>query len=272
MPELPEVETTRRGITRHVLHTIITQVCIRQPQLRYAVSPELNQLVGQRLQCIERRGKYLLLKTTNGNTVLVHLGMSGSLCIGHVDSVVSKHQHIDLVFDNECVLQYRDPRRFGAWLWLGQQEASQHSLLRHLGPEPLSDDFNSAYVLQQTRGKTLAIKKWVMNSRCVVGVGNIYANEALFRAAIQPARSAMTLSQLEAERLVDAIKQVLQQAIAVGGTTLKDFVSGDQQPGYFSQALCVYGRGGQACHQCGWQLQETRFDQRTTVYCPQCQH
>lgn len=273
MPELPEVETTCRGLEPHVLHKTILAVCIRQPKLRYPVSLELSQLVGQCFERIERRGKYLLLKTLNGDTVLVHLGMSGSLCIEPpgLAKTIAKHQHIDICFADGGLLCYRDPRRFGAWLWLGQTDAYQHALLQHLGPEPLSEAFNSAYVLQHTRGKSVVIKKWLMNSQRVVGVGNIYANEALFRAAIQPLRLAMSLSASEAERLVHAVQQVLQQAISVGGTTLKDFASGDHQPGYFSQALRVYGRGGQACQQCGWLLQETRLDQRSTVYCLHCQ-
>lgn len=275
MPELPEVETTCRGLEPHVLHNTIVEVRIHQPRLRYPVSPELSYLVRQRLVRIDRRGKYILLKTERGDSVLVHLGMSGSLCIDlsgqEASGALDKHQHIDLRFENDSVLQYRDPRRFGAWLWLGQSDAYQHALLQHLGPEPLSAAFNSDYVMRHSRGKSVAIKKWLMNSQRVVGVGNIYANEALFLAAIHPTRPAMSLSAVEAERLVVAVKRVLQLAIQAGGTTLKDFVSGDRQPGYFSQSLRVYGRGGQACHQCGWCLQETRLDHRTTIYCPRCQ-
>lgn len=271
MPELPEVETTCRGLSVHVLDKLICQVCLRHQQLRYPISPELAQLCGQRFSRVIRRGKYLLLVTDNADTVLVHLGMSGSLRVVSADTPVQKHEHIDVVFNDGTVLRYRDPRRFGAWLWLGQAPAEQHALLRHLGPEPLLAAFNTDYLFSQTRGKSVAIKKWLMNSQQVVGVGNIYANEALFLAAIDPQRLASTLTRVDAKRLVHQVKRVLRQAIAAGGTTLKDFLASDGQPGYFQQTLRVYGRGGQACYQCGWILQETRLDSRSTVYCPYCQ-
>lgn len=269
MPELPEVETTRLALSQQVLQQPIQHVAIHQSQLRYPVPDALKQLIGQRFIAITRRGKYLVLTTDQQQRFLIHLGMSGSLRVVPVSQARQRHDHIEIHFIDGQALRYRDPRRFGLWLCLDQDD---HPLLATLGPEPLSDAFDLEYVWQHTRLKRVAIKKWLMNSRCVVGVGNIYANEALFQARLHPLRVASSLTKAEAKRLVTCVKTVLAQAIEVGGTTLKDFLHSDGQPGYFRQQLHVYGRGDQACVRCQTTLQQTRLDNRTTVFCNKCQH
>ena len=271
MPELPEVETTCRGIAAHILNKTIVAVILRHSQLRYPLSEDLLLLKGQCFASVTRRGKYLMFETKQQDSVLMHLGMSGSLRLVTNQTMPQKHDHVDIVFSDHSVLRYRDPRRFGLWLWLGAMNALTHPLLAKLGPEPLSGAFDSAYLYSQTRGKKIAIKKWLMNSHSVVGVGNIYANEALFLAKIHPTRLSDSLLSVEARRLVKQIKQVLSQAIAVGGTTLKDFSGSDGKPGYFALDLQVYGRGGLACYRCRQLLQEIRLDNRSTVFCAQCQ-
>ena len=270
MPELPEVETTRRGIEPHLLNRDIKAISIRQPSLRWPVSPELSEtLPGQRILGVTRRGKYLLLQTRSGYT-LIHLGMSGSLRIASEKDEVKKHDHVDIVMKNGAILRYHDPRRFGCLLWAGQ-EPFKHVLLEHLGPEPLEAEFSAAYLHQLSRGRRTPVKTFIMDSQVVVGVGNIYANEALFAAGISPRRKAGAVSLDAYERLVSAIKQILQQAIQQGGTTLRDFVGGDGKPGYFKQSLSVYGRRGEACLRCQKPLREIRLGQRSTVYCTHCQ-
>jgi len=271
MPELPEVETTRRGILPHVQGTSVIAVKVRQRQLRYPVPPQLSrQLVGHPILDVQRRGKYLLLLTPVG-TVIIHLGMSGSLRLVQPDEPPGPHDHVDLCLDNNNCLRFRDPRRFGMVLWT-RQSAHSHKLLNKLGPEPLAANFVGDYLYQRSRGRRQAIKLFVMDSHCVVGVGNIYASEALFRAGIHPLRAAGRISASRYDGLVSAIKAVLQQAIGEGGTTLRDFYYGDHQPGYFVQSLRVYGRAGQACEDCGTPVRIIRQAQRATYYCPHCQH
>ncbi len=269
MPELPEVETTLRGIAPHIVEKRVRQVIVRQPSLRWPVPAAIESAVGRKLKSITRRGKYLVFHFSNG-AIIAHLGMSGSLRIVAADEPPLFHDHVDLCFSGGTVLRYCDPRRFGAWLWtLAEPEA--HELLVHLGPEPLSDDFSLDYLLAKARGRKATVKSFIMDSRIVVGVGNIYANEALFMAGIHPKRAAGRISVARYDKLVLAIKEVLAKAIVMGGTTLRDFVGGDGKPGYFKQSLNVYGRGEQPCKICGALLQEIRLGQRTTVFCKVCQ-
>ncbi len=269
MPELPEVETTRCGIEPHVVNLPVKSVLVRQPKLRWPISAELGQaLTGQVITGVTRRGKYLLLETGAGR-VMIHLGMSGSLRILDPGDEVGKHDHVDIVFENDRLLRYRDPRRFGSILWL--EGDSGHELIDHLGPEPLESDFCADYLFQLSRGRKVAIKLFIMNSQVVVGVGNIYANEALFAAGIRPDRSIGSISKKRYTKLVSAIKCVLNEAIESGGTTLQDFVREDGSPGYFQQVLRVYGRGTQPCKICSRKLKEVRLGQRTTVFCTRCQ-
>lgn len=268
MPELPEVETTRRGIEPHLLGQRIEKFIIRQAQLRWPISSELHQLKGAVIEAIQRRGKYLLLETAQG-TALFHLGMSGSLRICAADLAAEKHDHLDLVLSNAKALRLRDPRRFGAVLWAGCGEL--HPLLAHLGVEPLTDEFTADYLLARAARRQVSIKEFIMNARIVVGVGNIYANEALFMAKINPRRAAGQISYLELQRLVVAIKTVLERAIVQGGTTLRDFVREDGQTGYFQIELQVYGRTQQTCTVCASLIQQIRQGQRSTWYCPYCQ-
>ncbi len=270
MPELPEVETTLRGIAPHLSGKQLRQLVVRQPRLRWPVPTELmNAIEGCRLLNLARRGKYLLLGFKEG-TLLIHLGMSGSLRIVDDQAEVQAHDHVDLVFGGGRVLRYTDPRRFGAILWT-TEPVEQHPLIAHLGPEPLTDAFNFDHFYPRTRKRKQAIKTLIMDSKVVVGVGNIYANEALFMAGIRPTRAAATLSRKSCEALIEHIKTVLGRAIAQGGTTLKDFVGGDGKPGYFKQQLLVYGRGGQPCVKCQKPLKEIKLGQRATVYCSHCQ-
>lgn len=269
MPELPEVETTRRGIEPHIVGAKVTALQVRQPRLRWPVPADLPQWIsGRVVEGVSRRGKYLLIAFDNGD-VMVHLGMSGSLRVVSIASEAAKHDHLDLCFDNGRALRLTDPRRFGAVLW--QPRGSEHELLAHLGPEPLSDAFSTDYLIQRAVRRTTAIKSFIMDSHVVVGVGNIYANEALFSAGIHPKRAAGKISAARMAVLVSAIKDVLHRAIEQGGTTLRDFVGGDGKPGYFKQQLNVYGRAGEPCVQCGGRLKEIRQGQRSTVYCSHCQ-
>lgn len=269
MPELPEVETTKRGIEPHVVGRKVSSVLVRQSSLRWPVSPELGQsLTGQVITGVNRRGKYLFLETKAGR-VMIHLGMSGSLRIQKGPTEPEKHDHIDIVFDDKSLLRYRDPRRFGSVFWV--PEGTEHKLIASLGPEPLTKSFTADDLFRKSRGKKVSIKVFVMNSQVVVGVGNIYANEALFLAGIRPDKAAGTLSRVRFERLVGSIKQVLGDAIEAGGTTLRDFVHEDGSPGYFKQSLNVYDRGGLACTKCMRILKEIRLGQRTTVFCTKCQ-
>lgn len=269
MPELPEVETTRSGIEPHILNQSIAGVEVRQPRLRWLVPEmELRALTGEYVKHVTRRGKYILLETAVG-TVLIHLGMSGSLRVVTDARVPLKHDHLDIVFSNGKLLRYTDPRRFGAVLW--QPLGQLHERLSSLGPEPLSEMFDALYLHQQCQGRSVTIKQLIMNGRVVVGVGNIYANEALFQSGIDPRRAAGRISEKRLALLVKEIKNILVAAIAQGGTTLKDFLDSDGQPGYFQQSLNVYGRGGQPCQYCSRTLIEVRLGQRSTVFCNHCQ-
>lgn len=270
MPELPEVETTRAGIAPYVVGMQVKHICVRQPKLRWPVPVDLLAAIeGQFIESLSRRAKYLLFKVANG-TLLVHLGMSGSLRIVEAGLPAAMHDHIDIEFVGGRVLRYTDPRRFGAFLWV-QGDPLQHSLLSALGPEPLDDVFSPQYLHGLSAQRKLAVKSFIMDSHVVVGVGNIYANEALFRAGIHPKRAAGRIALPRYQRLVKEIKETLAEAIASGGTTLKDFVGGDGKPGYFKQELKVYGRAGENCVQCGQTLKETRLGQRSTVFCVACQ-
>ena len=270
MPELPEVETTRRGIEPHILHGVVSDVIIRQKQLRWPIPTAIKPgLIGQHINQVSRRGKYLLLHTDNG-TAIIHLGMSGSLRIVDAATSVRKHDHVDITFNNGKTLRLHDPRRFGALLWT-KKNPEQHELLKNLGPEPLDDVFSADYLYATSRTRKSAIKSFIMNSHIVVGVGNIYANEALFLAGISPKRRADKISLPSYEKLVTAIKQVLAAAIKQGGTTLRDFVREDGQPGYFQQTLNVYGKAGVPCPRCGAPIKQFRQQQRSSYYCTQCQ-
>lgn len=270
MPELPEVETTRQGIRPHIEGCQLTQIIIRQSQLRWPIPAQITQtLPGQTLLAVSRRGKYLLLQFPSGH-LMVHLGMSGSLRILSSSQPAGKHDHVDIIFDRNTTLRFTDPRRFGSILWAGETPEA-HPLLSTIGPEPLSSAFTGAYLYQLSRGKKVAVKTFIMNSHVVPGVGNIYANESLFLAGIRPQRQAGRVSLQRYQHLVETIKGVLEKAIKQGGTTLRDFTGSDGKPGYFRQSLAVYGRGGMDCPQCGEPLAEARLAQRTTVYCPACQ-
>lgn len=270
MPELPEVETTMRGIAPHITQQKIKETIIRNPSFRWPIDKNLPKILHRRkLQSISRRGKYLLLYFNHG-TVLWHLGMSGSLKIAKTNDPIRPHDHVDIVFSNDNILRFHDPRRFGAVVWTDEQPEN-HKLLADLGPEPLITEFTGEYLYDKSRKTGRPIKTWIMDSKVVVGVGNIYANESLFNAAIHPLKPANTVSRRDYEVLVGEIKSVLSDAIKRGGTTLRDFVGGDGKPGYFAQELSVYGRGGEACLKCAKPLTEKRLGQRTTVYCTQCQ-
>jgi len=270
MPELPEVETTRRGIKPYIEKQFVAEIIVRQPKLRWPIPPEIQQMVGQKISAVERRGKYILLKTTTNGTVLMHLGMSGSLRVVDAGSSPQKHDHIDIVFQNNKAIRLRDPRRFGAVLWTTQNPL-KHKLIRSLGPEPFSDDFNAAYLYQLSRSRSVSIKQFIMNGHVVVGVGNIYACESLFKAGISPKRSAGKVSKARYKKLVEVIKEVLAQAIEQGGTTLRDFVQAEGTPGYFQQQLNVYGKTAEPCLVCGSDVKKITQGQRSTFYCSQCQ-
>jgi formamidopyrimidine-DNA glycosylase len=270
MPELPEVETTRRGIEPLLTGLTCTRVRVRQPRLRWPVPDDLGEsLVGRRLLSVSRRGKYLLLSFESG-TLLIHLGMSGSLRVLAADTPPGAHDHLDLVFGDLC-LRLHDPRRFGAVLWTVGNPLV-HPRLARLGPEPLSPGLNGEYLYRQSRRRRVAVKVLIMDASVLVGVGNIYANEALFLAGINPVRRCDCISKERYERLAWAIKSVLSQAIEQGGTTLRDFVREDGRPGYFVQALRVYRRTGLPCRNCGTPIRERRIGQRSTFYCERCQH
>ncbi len=270
MPELPEVETTRRGVEPHVVGRTVVALNVHEARLRWPVPAELaGQLAGQRVQRAGRRAKYLLLELTRG-TLLWHLGMSGSLRVLPQDTPRIEHDHLDLVLDSGYVLRFNDPRRFGS-LHYTTGDPHEHPLLAQLAPEPFDAGFNAEYLWRTTRRRRVAIKQLLMNSRLVVGVGNIYASEALFRARVRPRRAARTLTHTEAERLVRAIRKVLELAIRVGGTTLRDYVGADGSPGYFRQRLYVYERDGKPCRVCRTPVRAITQGQRSTYYCPTCQ-
>ena len=268
MPELPEVETTRQGIIPHTVGKKVRRVVVRNPAFRWPIPEDLPEKVARKtLKSVSRRGKYLLFEFSQGY-ILWHLGMSGSLRIVKPEEPPLVHDHVDMEFAH-CTLRFCDPRRFGCVLW--SNDPYQHRLLASLGPEPLSEAFDKHYLKQVCAKRKVAIKQLVMNAQVVVGVGNIYANEALFYSGIHPLAPANTLSLKRLEKLVVEIKKVLDRAIRKGGTTLRDFVSGDGKPGYFAQSLRVYGRAGQKCNECSGVLQEVRLGQRSTVFCARCQ-
>lgn len=268
MPELPEVETTKRGVEPHILDQAIAKVVVRQPKLRWPVSDEIYQLAGHKVLSVSRRAKYLLVEFEHGYAMW-HLGMSGSLRLVDQSEEPGKHDHIDWLISNGKILRYHDPRRFGALLWIENPDDSEH--LNHLGPEPLSDSFDGELLYQKSRNKKVPIKTFIMDGKVVVGVGNIYANESLYLAGIRPTIAAGRISKARMQKLADVIKQVLSKAIEQGGTTLRDFVGGDGKPGYFAQQLHVYGKGGEKCPACGEILKEIRQGQRATVFCKACQ-
>lgn len=269
MPELPEVETTRRGVALLVQGKRILKLTVRERRLRWPVPMNLAEcLRGQIVESVERRAKYLLFNTGKG-TLLVHLGMSGSLRVIADGREPQKHDHVDIFLQGGKILRYRDPRRFGCFLW--QKSGEEHKLLSHLGPEPLSESFDSAYLFRHSRGRKGPVKNFIMDQKVVVGVGNIYANEALFGAGIRPDRAAGRISASRYQYLTAHIKQVLTSAIKQGGTTLKDFTNTDGKPGYFAQKLHVYGREGQPCSHCGRPLRGVQLGQRASVYCVACQ-
>ncbi len=270
MPELPEVETTKRGISPRISGQIVTGVIARRANLRWPLPDLAALLPGQTVQQVERRAKYLLLRCSNPGTLIIHLGMSGSLRILPSASPAQKHDHLDIQFGEQC-LRMRDPRRFGAVLWTDQDPAD-HRLLSHLGPEPLSPDFNADYLRERTRNRQVAIKNLIMDGKIVVGVGNIYATEALYQAGIHPDRAGQGIAKKRLVRLVEAIKTILAAAIQQGGTTLRDFQQEDGKPGYFKQQLQVYGHAGEPCPQCQQPVQTMRIGQRNSYYCAQCQH
>jgi len=270
MPELPEVETSRRGISPHLLGQTIDKVIIREHKLRWPIPRALPSYArGKTINAIERRGKYLLLNLDNG-TIIIHLGMSGSLRICNSAAAAEKHDHIDIVCSNGKILRLKDPRKFGCVLWT-TDDPQEHKLLVKLGPEPLTADFDTDILYKASRKRTCSIKSFIMNSHIVVGVGNIYACESLFLAGINPKRKAGSLSKVRCEKLVEKIKLILKSAIEQGGTTLRDFSREDGKPGYFAQRLNVYGRAGEACVNCNKTLKQITQQQRSTFYCSNCQ-
>ncbi|RJX72402.1 bifunctional DNA-formamidopyrimidine glycosylase/DNA-(apurinic or apyrimidinic site) lyase [Vibrio sinensis] len=268
MPELPEVEVSRMGITPHLVGETIQSLTFRTPKLRWDIPQQLKQLEHQVIRRISRRAKYLIIETDVGSAI-VHLGMSGSLRILDADLTAGKHDHVDIKLTNGKILRYNDPRRFGAWLWCAPGE--NHAVLNNIGPEPLTDEFNAEYMFARAQGKRVTVKQFIMDNKIVVGVGNIYACESLFSAGINPTRAAGQISLVEWLRLVDEIKRVLAKAIQQGGTTLKDFAQADGKPGYFAQELLVYGRAGKPCTICGELIEEQKIGQRNTFFCSQCQ-
>jgi len=270
MPELPEVETTRRGIEPHVKGRTISRLVVRDKRLRWPIPDEMPAWAqDQKIVSVKRRSKYLFIALERG-TLLIHLGMSGNLRVLLDDPTPGKHDHVDVELDNGVRIRFNDPRRFGAWLYT-EGDVNDHELIAHLGPEPLTDSFNFDYLYQLTRKRKTKIKTFVMDAKNVVGVGNIYANEALFLSSIYPHKLAGKITKAECERLVDNIKSVLTKAISQGGTTLKDFVGGDGKPGYFAQSLNVYGRAGEPCFRCETIVKEMRTNNRSTYYCTSCQ-
>lgn len=269
MPELPEVETTCRGIEPHMQGRTITAVQVRQPKLRWPVPDEIQRLIGQTVNSVTRRAKYVLVNTDRG-TALLHLGMSGSLRVVDASLEPGKHDHVDLVLDSGKAVRLHDPRRFGAVLWT-EEDPEQHKLINHLGPEPLTGDFDAERLYRMSRKRTGSVKPFIMDAEVVVGVGNIYASESLFMAGISPARAAKNISLKRYAILVDCIKRVLARSIEQGGTTLRDFVQAEGKPGYFKQQLNVYGRTGEECRQCGAPIQQIKQAQRSTFYCKTCQ-
>ncbi|MES2685084.1 MAG: bifunctional DNA-formamidopyrimidine glycosylase/DNA-(apurinic or apyrimidinic site) lyase [Pseudomonadota bacterium] len=273
MPELPEVETIRRGVEPHVVGRTIAKVIVREPRLRWPVPAHFASFAeGQRITGTSRRGKYLLLHLGDaGDKLIIHLGMSGRVFVLDANHALLKHDHLDLVLDDGRVLRYHDPRRFGAVLpWPASE--GEHVLMQTMGPEPFSEAFHGEYLFDKSRRKTTAVKTFLMDGGVVVGAGNIYAAESLFRARIRPTRAAGKVTRLEYALLADKVREVLQEAITQGGTTLRDFAGADGAAGYFQQDLYVYGREGLPCRVCGTPIKLLRLGNRQSCYCPQCQH
>ncbi len=278
MPELPEVETTLRGIEPALTGRVVIEVVVRNPNLRWRVPGEVSQARGRRVVRCWRRAKYLLIELacvepaaiSEGGGLLIHLGMSGSLRICEAGDAPRKHDHVDVVLDDGKCIRFNDPRRFGVFSWW-EPPAESHKLLCDLGPEPLSEPFSGYHLWQQSRGRKGAVKNFIMNGKIVVGVGNIYASEALFMAGINPSRSAGRISAVRYEALAAAIRDVLSRAIRRGGTTLRDFQNTEGNPGYFAQELLVYEREGQLCFQCQVPVRRKVIGQRSSYYCPRCQ-
>ena len=270
MPELPEVESTRRDLEREVVGCTIAKVEVRDRRLRWPVPVDLQRkITGQTIRSIRRRAKYLLMGVGNG-TALVHLGMSGSLRLFDAPAIPRRHDHIEIILDDDRSMRYHDPRRFGCWLWT-DRDPLRHRLLVHLGPEPLDSGFDGAWLHARLRGRTAPIKNLLMDSRNVAGIGNIYATEALYIAGIDPRRAGGRISRRRIDRLVCAVRQVLSVAINVGGTTLRDYARTDGAAGGFANRLSAYGRHGEPCPRCATPIAKTILGQRTTWYCRQCQ-
>ncbi|HEX9450554.1 MAG TPA: bifunctional DNA-formamidopyrimidine glycosylase/DNA-(apurinic or apyrimidinic site) lyase [Burkholderiales bacterium] len=270
MPELPEVETTRRGLVPHLQGQRVQNVIVRNRALRWPVPRNLARLVsGSTVRAIERRGKYLLIDCGTG-WIILHLGMSGSLQVIPSSTPAGKHDHVDLVLASGMTARLTDPRRFGAVLW-EPDDPFHHPLLARLAPEPLGTEFTAAWVHTHVRGRSAAIKNIVMDSHIVVGVGNIYASESLFRAGIHPGLAAGRVSLLRCEKLVFAIRETLAAAIEAGGSSLRNYVGAEGLPGYFQQTYFVYGRQGDLCRVCGTPIRSLRQGQRSTFFCPTCQ-
>jgi len=270
MPELPEVETTVKGITPHIKGLEVTDVIIRNHRLRWPVPKQLPKtLKGKKVVSISRRAKYILVHFQHG-TLMLHLGMSGNLRIVDKNTDVIKHDHVDIIFDDSICLRFHDPRRFGAVLWTND-DIEQHKLINHLGPEPLEDEFNVDYLFKRSKNRKISIKQFIMDSKIVVGVGNIYASESLFLAGINPTRAAGRISKARYQNLCTAIKEVLKNAIRQGGTTLKNFNNADGKPGYFKQKLNVYDRAGLACKKCERTIRQISQNNRSSYYCSHCQ-
>ena len=270
MPELPEVETTRRGLLRHVIGRRIRSVVVRNGNLRWPVPRDLSKrLEGEEVIDVRRRGKYLLFDCRRGH-LLVHLGMSGRLTLVPEGAPARAHDHVDLRFEGARALRLTDPRRFGAMLWVAGK-AEDHALLRGLGLEPLEPAFTGKALHEKARGRRVAVKQFLMDSRIVTGVGNIYASEALFHAGIHPLRSVSRISLARWERLAASVRSTLERALAAGGTTLRDFASAEGHAGAFQHQRAVYGREGERCIRCGTPIRALRQGQRSTFYCPACQ-
>ncbi len=269
MPELPEVETTLRGITPTLQGQMIGEIRVRNASLRWPVPDDVQQACGRQVTGLQRRAKYLLIETETGG-LLLHLGMSGSLRICHSDDAPRKHDHVDIVLTNGDCIRFNDPRRFGAFLWW-DVPAEEHPLLRDLGPEPLLKEFSGDYLWRISRGRHGAVKNFIMDGKIVVGVGNIYASEALFMCGIHPSRAAGRVSRVRYQALAAAIVDVLERAIRQGGTTLRDFSSSDGSPGYFAQELLAYDREGLPCFRCESPIRKKVIGQRASYYCSRCQ-
>ncbi|MDG2951938.1 bifunctional DNA-formamidopyrimidine glycosylase/DNA-(apurinic or apyrimidinic site) lyase [Exercitatus varius] len=268
MPELPEVETAKNGIAPYLNGFYIEKIVVRQPKLRWPVSPELARISHQKVTALSRRAKYLIIHTEQGY-IVGHLGMSGSVRIVPPDAAVDKHDHLDIVMSNGKIMRYNDPRRFGAWLWT--ENPDEFHLFAKLGPEPLSDGFNGDYLFKKSRKKLTALKSFIMDNAVVVGVGNIYANEVLFQCGLHPEKPAGKITKTQAALLAETIKKELIRAIAQGGTTLKDFLQPDGRPGYFVQELQIYGKKGENCPKCGQKIESFSVGQRNSYVCPHCQ-